>query len=129
LERAPATADEARAVYAADLVGNGADLSSARSANLLDELVVGFRSGRGNAGATRLDCLNGFTEVMGQGLVGSSSRRDAFSRWQSSEWGGNAERKSAFATAIAAPGGWDRMVSVGNDAMADARRNAVTVAG
>ena len=129
LEAKAATVDQARAVYAADLSGNGADLRSTRSLNTLDDLVAGFRSGRGNSGATRLDVLNGFTEVLGQGLLGSSSRRDAFSRWQSSEWGGNAERKETFAGAISAPGGWDRMVSVGNDALADARRNTVTVAG
>jgi len=129
LEKVKATVDEARAVYAADLSEAGADLRSSRTANTLEDLVTGFRRGRGNSGATRLDVLNGFTEVMGQGLLGSSSRRDAFSRWQSSEWGGNAERKEAFAGAISAPGGWDRMVSVGNDALADARRNAVTVAG
>lgn len=128
LEKTKATVDEARAVFAADLSDNGADLRSARSSNLLDELVVGFRSGRGNAGATRLDALNGFTEVFGSGLVGATSRRDAFSRWQSSEWGGNADRKSAFAAAIAAPGGWDRMAAEGADALADARRGAVTVA-
>jgi len=128
LEKAKATVDEARAVFAADLSDNGADLRSARSSNLLDELVVGFRSGRGNAGATRLDALNGFTEVFGSGLVGATSRRDSFSRWQSSEFGGNADRKSAFASAITADGGWDRMVSVGNDALADARRGTVTVA-
>ena len=69
LEATKATVNEARAVYAADLTGNGADLRSARSSNLLDELVVGFQRGRGNAGATRYDALNGYTEVMGQGCV------------------------------------------------------------
>jgi len=127
LEKVKASVDEVRAVYAADLSEAGADLRSSRTANTLEDLVTGFRRGRGNAGATRLDCLNGYTEVMGQGLAGSTSRRDAFSRWQSSEWGGNAGRKEAFAAAIATPGGWDRMVSVGNDALADARRGAVTV--
>ena len=129
LEATRATVDEARAVYAADLTENGADLRSSRTANTLEDLVVGFRNGRGNAGATRLDALNGYTEVLGQGLIGSTSRRDSFKRWESSEWGGNAERKEAFAGAISAPGGWDRMVTVGNAALADARRNAVTVAG
>lgn len=128
LERTKTSADEARAVYASDLVENGADLRSARSSNLLDELIVGFQRGRGNSGATRYDTLNGYTEVMGQGLVGSSSRRDAFGRWQSSEWGGNAGRKAAFAEVITTPGGWDRMVADGNEALADARRGAVTVA-
>lgn len=127
LEKAKATVDEARAVFASDLSDNGADLRSARSTNLLDELVVGFRSGRGNAGATRLDVLNGFTEVFGSGLVGATSRRDSFARWQSSEFGGFSDRKSAFASAITADGGWDRMVTAGNAALADARKGAVTV--
>lgn len=128
LEATRATVDEARAVYAADLSGNGADLRSTRSLNTLDDLVAGFRGGRGNSGATRLDVVNGFTEVLGQGLLGSSSRRDAFSRWQSSEWGGNAERKAAFVDGITAPGGWDSMIQTGNTALANARRGAVTVA-
>ena len=128
LEKAKATVDEARAVYAADLSEAGADLRSSRTANTLEDLVAGFRNGRGNAGATRLDVLNGYTEVLGQGLAGSASKRDAFSRWESSEWGGNADRKAAFVDGITAPGGWDLMVSTGNGAMADARRNTVTVA-
>jgi hypothetical protein len=128
LEATRATVDEARAVYAAELSGNGADLRSTRSLNTLDDLVAGFRGGRGNSGATRLDVVNGFTEVLGQGLAGSASKRDAFSRWESSEWGGNADRKAAFVDGITAPGGWDLMVSTGNGAMADARRNTVTVA-
>ena len=128
LEAARATVDDARAVYAAELTGNGADLRSTRSGNLLDDMVTGFRSGRGNSGATRLDVLNGYTEVMGQGLAGSNSKRDAFSRWESSEWGGNADRKAAFVDRITAPGGWDSMVTTGNGAMADARRNTVVIA-
>ena len=128
LERTKATVDEARAVYAADLAENGADLKSARSSNLLDELLVGFQRGRGNSGATRYDTLNGYTEVFGSGLVGSASKRDSFKRWESSEYGGNADRKAAFADGIAVPGGWDSMIQTGNAALADARRNAVTVA-
>ena len=127
LERAKASADEARAVYAADLAENGADLKSTRSSNLLDELIVGFQRGRGNSGATRFDVLNGYTEVFGSGLVGSSSKRDSFSRWQSSEWGGNAERKESFAAGIVGLG-WDRMVQSGSTALADARRGTVAVA-
>jgi len=127
LERVPATVDEARDVYAGELVGTGADLRSARSANLLDELVVGFRSGRGNSGATRLDVLNGFTEVFGQGLAGSTSRRDAFCRWQSTEFGGFADRKADFAAAVATADGWDGLTTVGRMALADARRGAVLV--
>lgn len=127
LERVPATVDEAREVYAGEVVQAGADLRSARTAGLVDDLLVGFRNGRGNGGATRADVLNGFTEVFGQGLIGSQSRRDAFSRWQSTEFGGYGERKSAFAAAVADDQGWDRLAAAGRDALADLRRGAVTV--
>jgi hypothetical protein len=126
LETKSATVDQARSVYAADLSGNGADLRSTRSLNTLDDLVAGFRSGRGNSGATRLDVVNGYTEVMGQGLAGSASKRDLFSRWESSEFGGNADRKATFVEAITAQNGWESMVESGSAALADARRNAVT---
>ena len=125
LEAKPASVDEARAAYAADLSNNGADLKSSRASNLIDELIVGFRQGRGNGGATRLDVLNGFTEVFGSGLVGASSKRDAFSRWQSSEFGGFADRKEGFAAALTAAGGWSRMQKEGNAALAEARAGAL----
>jgi hypothetical protein len=125
LEAKPASVDQARAVYAADLVSNGASLNSTRASNLLDDLVSGFKHGRGNSGASRLDVLNGYTEVFGSGLVGSGSKRDAFSRWESSEFGGFADRKEAFVESLS---DWDAMVATGRDAIADARRNAVTVA-
>lgn len=121
LEANPASVDEARAAYAADLSANGADLKSSRASNLVDELVVGFRHGRGNSGTTRLDVLNGFTEVFGSGLVGAASKRDAFSRWQSSEFGGFSDRKEAFAAALTEKGGWQRMQREGNAALAEAR--------
>jgi len=127
LEAKPASVDEARAAYAADLAGNGADLKSSRASNLIDELIVGFRQGRGNAGETRLDVLNGFTEVFGSGLVGAASKRDAFSRWQSSEFGGFADRKENFAAALTEKGGWDRMQKEGNAALAEARSGVLAV--
>ena len=128
LEQTPTNVKQARAVYAAEWVGNGGNLNAPRTKNTLDDLVSGFLSGRGNSGKTRLDAVNGFTEVLGQGLIGTVSKRDSFSRWESSEFGGNADRKEAFVAAVTADGGWDRMVAVGESAMADARRNAVTVA-
>ncbi len=125
MEAKPASVDEARNAYAADLSGNGADLKSSRASNLIDELIVGFRQGRGNAGATRLDVLNGYTEVFGSGLVGASSKRDAFSRWQSSEFGGFADRKEGFAAALTDEGGWSRVQKEGNAALAEARAGAL----
>jgi hypothetical protein len=127
LEAKPATVDEARAAYAADLSANGADLKSSRASNLVDELIVGFRQGRGNSGPNRLDVLNGYTEVFGSGLVGASSKRDAFSRWQSSEFGGFADRKEGFAASITEKGGWQKMQKEGNAALAEARAGALAV--
>lgn len=118
LERVPATVDQSRAVYAADLSRAGADLSSTRAKGLLDHLVAGFRSGRGNSGRTRLDTLNGFTEVFGQGLVGSTSTRDGWSRWESSEFGGFAKRKETFAELVTT--GWDEAVKTGEAVLAEA---------
>jgi hypothetical protein len=128
LESKPATVDQARACYAAELVSSGGNLTASRTLNTLDQMLLGFQSGRGNSGSNRLDVVNGLTEVLGQGLRGIASKRDSFSRWESSEFGGNADRKAAFVEGIAAPGGWDSMIQTGNTALADARRNAVTVA-
>lgn len=118
LERQKASVDESRAVYAADLSRAGADLSSTRAKGLLDDLVAGFRSGRGNSGRTRLDTLNGYTEVFGQGLVGSTSTRDGWSRWESSEFGGFAKRKEAFAELVTED--WDNAVAIGQNVLAEA---------
>lgn len=116
LEATRTTADESRAVYAADLARSGADLKSTRAQGLLDDLIAGFQSGRGNGGRTRLDTLNGFTEVFGQGLVGSTSRRDLFSRWESAEFGGFSDRKADFAETVTT--GWDEAVESGKRALA-----------
>jgi hypothetical protein len=125
LEAKPTTVDQARAVYAAELVDNGGNLTASRTQNTLDQMLLGFQSGRGNSGSTRLDAVNGLTEVLGQGLRGIASKRDSFSRWESSEFGGNADRKAAFVEAITAPLGWESMVSAGALALADARRGTV----
>ena len=128
LESKPATVDQARACYAAELVSSGGNLTASRTLNTLDQMLLGFQSGRGNSGSNRLDVVNGLTEVLGQGLRGIVSKRDSFSRWESSEFGGNADRKAAFLEGIAAPGGWDSMIQTGNTALADARRNTVSFA-
>jgi hypothetical protein len=127
LEATPATVDNARDVYAGELVQAGADLRSTRATNLLDGLLATFQRGLGNEGKTRGDVLNGFTQSFGQGPSGSRSTRDPFASWVSSEFGGFSSRKSAFASAISTQTGWDRLTSAGREALADARRNAVTV--
>lgn len=127
LEATPASVDAAREVYAGELVGAGADLRSTRAGNLLDGLLGTFQRGLGNEGRTRADVLNGFTQTLGQGATGSRSTRDPFASWVSSEFGGFSNRKAAFASAISTQSGWDRLTSAGREALADARRGAVTV--
>jgi len=127
LEVTPATVDNARDVYAGELVGAGADLRSTRATNLLDGLVSTFQRGLGNEGRSRADVLNGFTQTFGRGATGVSSTRDPFASWVSSEFGGFSSRKSAFVDAISTQTGWDRLTSTGREALADARRGAVTV--
>lgn len=125
LETLPAKADDSRAVYAAEIAGT-TGLNSARSLNIVDELVHAFQSGRGNSGKTRLDTLNGFTEVFSSGTLGNQSKKDVFSRWASSEFGSYADRKVRFQEAVSTD--WDGMVKRGNEVLADLRRKAVTVA-
>jgi len=126
LEQTPATVDEARSVYAGELAEAGADLASGRSRNALDGMVALFQRGAGNDGRTRADVLNGFTEFYGRG-DGGQSRKDPFARWTSAEFGSFADRKAAFASAVAGAAGWDRLAATGRDALADARRGAVAV--
>lgn len=125
LSRTPATVDDARKAYAGELVESGADLKSARTQNTLDALVGLFNRGAGNDGNDRADILNGFTEFHGRGVgIGT---KDAFARWTSSEFGKAADRKVAFVSALSSADGWDRLVSTGEDALAEARRGTVTV--
>jgi len=124
LEETRATVDEARAVYAGELVESGASLTSTRAANILDGMLATFQRGLGNAGETRADVLHGFTQFLGRGA--EDSRKGSFSRWVSSEFGTFASRKAEFARSLSNPTGWDRLASAGREALADARRGAVT---
>ena len=125
LDTIPATVDHARQVYAGELAEAGADLSSTRSQNSLDDMVTLFRSGAGNDGNDRGDILNGFTEYFGRGIAGGT--KNPFARWASSEFGASAERKTSFLRDVSSRDGWDRLEEVGKAALADARKGTVTV--
>ena len=125
LDKVPASVDQAREVYAGELVEAGADLASGKTRNALDQMLSLFNRGAGNDGDDRGDVLNGFTEYFGRGVGGGT--KDPFSRWASSEFGAYGDRKSAFLRDIASPEGWDRLTATGRDALADLRKGAVTV--
>ena len=125
LDTIPATVDHARRVYAGELAEAGADLSSTRSQNSLDDMLTLFRSGAGNDGNDRGDVLNGFTEYFGRGIAGGT--KNQFARWASSEFGASAERKASFLRDVSSRDGWDRLEEVGEAALADARKATVTV--
>lgn len=125
LEQTRATVDQARQVYAGELTRAGASLTSTRGTNILDGMLATFQRGLGNEGRTRADVLNGFTQFLGRGS--KDSKKDAFGRWVSSEFGTFSDRKSAFARDLTSETGWDRLRTEGAEALADARKGAVTV--
>ncbi len=123
----PVGVDDAYKAYIGEQVLSGNDLAKSRTANKVDELLVGFQRGRGNEGQNAKDLLNGFTEVYGQGLVGSSSKASTFKRWESSEWGTSAARKSRFADKLMTKGGYEELVQKGSQALTDLSRETVKV--
>jgi len=125
LEQTRTTVDQARSVYAGELMESGIDLASTRSTNILDGMLATFQRGLGNAGETRADVLHGFTQFLGRGA--EDSKKDGFSRWVSSEFGTFADRKAEFARTLSTTAGWDRLAATGTAGLINARRAAVVV--
>lgn len=104
LQNAPCSIEQASRIYAGYLgldtipVGSTEPVKelSTRSAGTLETLKTLFVSGRGNAGQTEADVLNGYTELYTRGNV-DSPRYDASKAWVSGEFGGNADKKATFA--------------------------------
>jgi hypothetical protein len=70
----------------------------------------------GSAGENWWQACRAFTEYFGQGIQGEASTRDAFSRWESSEFGGFAGRKDAFCDTIADSEERGALVKAGREA-------------
>lgn len=122
--------DTARHVFAGEMVGRGANFEAKtdRAKNQLDTLVDMFNGQtRGDAGRNKEQVLRAFTEYYGQGPVGMDSTRDAFSRWESSEFGGFADRKADFAESMTTADGWNAYAKAGRAALAKAAKSIVAV--
>lgn len=121
LESTPATVEEARQVYAGEIVTNGGDLKATRSQNQLDDLTVLFQRGLGNKGETRADVLNGFTQLFTRGPGDlRPSKKDNFELFQTSEYGAYANRKTGFLKAISTDTGYRGLKSTGRQMMVKA---------
>lgn len=137
LESKPVTQLEARQAFAGEIakkiVKTGKDVSEvfatsetakgnkreSRALNQVDDLLALFQRGDGNKGATRADVLNGFTQYFTRGGA-DGSQKDAWRAVQSSEFGGNADRKAEFFTAVASEEGFQELREIGKLALASA---------
>jgi hypothetical protein len=121
MEAKPASTDEAVFAYAGELSRSGADFAiklkddgtprQNKARNTVDELVDLFKTGDGNAGSTRADVLNGFTQLFTRGRKDTSK-----SPWRavaSSDFGGNANRKAEFASILSDDKQYKKLVSDG----------------
>lgn len=97
LEANSCTPERAGRIYAGyiGLDTNCQELST-RGRNTVEQLKALHVRGLGNRGETEADCLNGFTEYYTRGNT-ESPNYDAGKAWVSGEFGGNADRKAAFA--------------------------------
>lgn len=119
--------DTARELYVGEQTKAGNRYAATQTRNKVDELILGFQRGRGNNGETMMDLLNGFTEVYGQGLAGSKSKKSPWDRWVSSESGVFSRRKSAFAASLFDADKLSELRSLGKETMEDYRKQAVVV--
>lgn len=73
---------------------------STRAKNTVESVATLFNKGRGNAGANEFDLLNAWTEFNTEGMRDGKSKVDSFKRFQSAEFGGNADSKADFANVL-----------------------------
>ncbi len=92
----------AREIYAG-AIGEKAEKLTTTARNTVDGLTALFQRGDGNKGRTLADVVNGFTQFGTRGF--ETTRKDTFTRIESSEFGGMADRKAEFVKGIFADGG------------------------
>lgn len=76
------------------------DKLSTRAKNTIQDVSMLFSKGRGNKGETEFDLLNAWTEYNTEGTRDGKSKVDSFKRFQSAEFGGNADSKADFANLL-----------------------------
>jgi hypothetical protein len=92
----------AREIYAG-AIGEKAEKLTTTARNTVDGLTALFQRGDGNNGRTLADVVNGFTQFGTRGF--ETTRKDTFTRIESSEFGGMADRKAEFVKGIFADDG------------------------
>ncbi len=99
LAHKPCDSNRAERIFTGYLAPQDAEKEklSARTKNAVQDLVTLHSKGRGNKGETEFDLLNAFTEYSTEGMRDGKSKTDSFKRFQSSEFGGNADSKADFA--------------------------------
>ena len=100
LQKTPCQVQTAREIYAGEIIGKAQEVSTA-ARNKVDGLTALFQRGDGNRGETMADVLNGFTQYGTRGF--ESSKKDVFTRIESSEFGGMADAKAGFVTRLIEP--------------------------
>jgi hypothetical protein len=117
LQKTPVKKDDVVSAFRGEIAGKGATLTSTKATNIVDGLVSLYEGGTkgGSVGNNWLQIKRSFTEYFGQGIE-ADSKRDAFDRWQSSEFGGFAKRKDEFCDTISTSEGRDSIVKIGRDA-------------
>lgn len=96
-EEKPCHVQTAREIYAG-AIGEKAEKLTTTARNTVEGLTALFQRGDGNNGRTLADVVNGFTQYGTRGF--ETSRKDIFTRLESSEFGGMADRKAEFVWSI-----------------------------
>lgn len=98
LENTACHEQTAREIYAGAVIPKDAEKVSTAARNTVDGLTGLFRSGLGNNGRTMADVLHGFTQFGTRGF--ETSKKDTWTRIESSEFGGMADKKADFTRAM-----------------------------
>lgn len=91
----PCQVQTAREIYAGAIIPADTEEITTAARNTVDGLVSLFQRGDGNRGETVADVLNGFTQWGTRGF--ETTKKDTFTRIESSEFGGMADKKAEFA--------------------------------
>lgn len=94
----PCNVDRAERIYVGYLFGQKDEKLSTRARGIIDEHLAVFQGeakDSGNSGRTEFDLLNGFTQPLTRGY--SSSERDSWDIFETSDFGVYANRKNDFA--------------------------------
>lgn len=91
----PVSRQRAEEIYAGLIISPGQEKVGDRARHMIDQHMECFTQGKGNAGRTEFDLLNGWTDPKTHGY--ENSKRDKFTTFESSEFGDYANQKVRLA--------------------------------